>query len=334
MRFLLTVCATALLQGRAWSLAMPIDGQDQQDEACQATSVDYTDGGSYLISGDTEGKFSYASRFTAVASTLWQTRLTTLPTPLFTGGCTAGRTQTVTTQGPPTTVVEAELIVEVIVDRTITSTTTTTSTLSASCRYPSSVSGASGVTRTTGFTTATIPRTTSTIPTAPRSTVTVIQNTGTSRATAPSQSTVRVTVTTPAPSAVQGAGGYTFTMSGSTCVINFASVFGVAGGGPPPWIISQWRGGPPPLLTQGAYSSGLWTCRGATATTRPRRDVTRAGVKRALTSTFTQTLAAETVTRTETERETVTRRGNRSRNMTEMMADLARAVIETSTQTM
>jgi hypothetical protein len=64
MRLPLIACTIALLQARAWSLAMPIDSQDQQEEACQSIAVDYTDNGSYLISGDTEGKFSYASRFT------------------------------------------------------------------------------------------------------------------------------------------------------------------------------------------------------------------------------------------------------------------------------
>jgi hypothetical protein len=111
-------------------------------------------------------------------------------------------------------------------------------------------------------------------------------------------------------------------MSGSTCVVNFASIFG-AGRGPPPFIVSQWRGGPPPLLTQGAYSSGLWTCRGATTTRRQKREWTVDVEKRAVTSTFTQAVATATVIKTETvEGETVTRRGEYQRNSTAVkMAD-------------
>ncbi|KAK0640559.1 hypothetical protein B0T16DRAFT_460732 [Cercophora newfieldiana] len=386
MRLPLLLSLATLFQGRPGVvLAVPVEGQEQleQDETCQCLPVDYADSGSYLISGDTEGMFSYASRFTGncggqdasvlsvirgpdgrdyecsavspgtpgsirvsecnlaysemqsgdwkilitlpsnttisrtftlsvsapltvvttvtptvsvvtistpsaitVFSTIWQTSTITLPTPLITGGCTPANTQRTTFWAPATTIIEAELVVEVIVDGKVTSFTTTTTTLTPSCRYPATT--LQSTVRSTSATTAPAVRTTT--GTGARTTVTVTQG-GTAR------------VTTPAPSptpVAQGSGGYTFTMSGSTCIINFASVFGVAGGGPPPWIISQWRGGPPPLLTAGAYSSGMWTCRAATAT-RPRREVGLSALPpgmgniRAWTSTYTQTTYTETV---------------------------------------
>src|SRR4051812_39141830 len=51
------------------SWAAPTDSQDQNiEQACQCTAVDYADSGSYLINGDDEKTFSYASRFTGKAS--------------------------------------------------------------------------------------------------------------------------------------------------------------------------------------------------------------------------------------------------------------------------
>lgn len=69
MRLSLILGLATLFWGRPLALAIPIEGQDEgeQDETCQCLAVDYADAGSYLINADTEGKFSYASRFTGMA---------------------------------------------------------------------------------------------------------------------------------------------------------------------------------------------------------------------------------------------------------------------------
>jgi len=63
MRLLSVAWAISLLHTKAW--AIPVENEPQA-EACQCSAVDYADTGSYLINADTNGKFSYASRFTGV----------------------------------------------------------------------------------------------------------------------------------------------------------------------------------------------------------------------------------------------------------------------------
>jgi len=60
MHWLLLLSAVASL--RSGVLAASVQ-DPEQDETCRSSAVDYVDSGSYLVSADTTGRFSYASEF-------------------------------------------------------------------------------------------------------------------------------------------------------------------------------------------------------------------------------------------------------------------------------
>jgi len=217
----------------------------------------------------------------AVVSTIWETSTVTISPVAVTAPCDAPKTNYISTiRGPPTTIIETQIILEVTVDSKVTSSTATTSVINASCRYSTS---SRAVTSST-----------------PRST------------TSPSSSRRVTTVTvTTAPPAVPGnsGGGYTFTLSGSRCVLDLQTIAGGVGrgppwrggggrGGPPEWITSLWQGGVPPFLAQGGAIPTWVSCAKIASSTRLRRGIPL--VKAAWTSTLTQTSYTETATTTTT----------------------------------
>jgi len=71
MHWLLLLSAFASLRSGVFAASV----QDpEQDGTCRSSAVDYVDSGSYLVSADTAGKFSYASEFEGKTRTLLEAR--------------------------------------------------------------------------------------------------------------------------------------------------------------------------------------------------------------------------------------------------------------------
>lgn len=177
----------------------------------------------------------------------------TLPQATVTTRCSPSLTQTVTARGSQGTTTETlQVIVRSTASRE-TLTTLTTATLTPECRFP--------VIYTTRTATPQPPSSTAPRPatttTKPVTTITILPS------------------TTPAPTLPRPngpGGGYYFTLSGSTCMMNLGAGTGPnPSGGPPQWITSLWRGGVPPLLATGGPLPAFVTCVKLPAATSTRR---------------------------------------------------------------
>ncbi|KAK0742742.1 hypothetical protein B0T18DRAFT_467390 [Schizothecium vesticola] len=181
---------------------------------------------------------------------------TTLPQATVTTRCSPSLTQTVTARGSQSTTTETQQVIVRATGPRETLTSLTTTTVTPECRFP--------IIYTTRTTTPRPPTSTTPKPATttakPATTITILPS------------------TTPAPTLPRPngpGGGYYFTLSGSTCMMNLGAGTGPnPSGGPPQWITSLWRGGVPPALTTGGPLPTFVTCvkLPAATSTRKKRD--------------------------------------------------------------
>lgn len=194
---------------------------------------------------------------------------TTLPQATVTTRCSPSFIQTVTARGSQGTTTETQQVIVRATGPRETLTTLTTATVTPECRFPII------------YTTRTItPRPPTTTPPKPATTTTKPATTTAKPATTTPKPVTTITIlpsTTPAPTLPRpsgAAGGYYFTLSGSTCMMNLGGA-----GGPPQYITSLWRGGVPPALTTGGPLPTFVTCvkLPAATSTRKKRDAKAEG---------------------------------------------------------